>query len=101
MSEGLRKLQCRSLIFVGDGSPFHIDALYMTSKLDRRYCALVEVRISVFSICIACNFMVPKVLIGEITIGSGLRIDGDGRAASRHVDTVGVFPNGLWALQAF
>lgn len=43
ISEGLRKLQCRSLIFVGDSSPFHSEALYMTSKLDRRYSALVEV----------------------------------------------------------
>lgn len=46
ITDGLRKLQCRSLIFVGDSSPFHAEALYMTSKLDRRYSALVEV----------CNF---------------------------------------------
>jgi len=43
ISEGLRKLQCRSLIFVGDMSPFHSEALHMTSKLDRRFSALVEV----------------------------------------------------------
>lgn len=43
ISDGLRKLQCRSLIFVGDSSPLHSEALYMTSKLDRRYSALVEV----------------------------------------------------------
>ncbi|KAL5558765.1 hypothetical protein UlMin_034976 [Ulmus minor] len=52
ISESLRKLQCRSLIFVGDSSPFHSDALYMTSKLDRRYSALVEVQ--------ACGSMVTE-----------------------------------------
>ena len=44
ISEGLRKLHCRSLIFVGDMSPFHSEALHITSKLDRRFSALVEVR---------------------------------------------------------
>ncbi|TYI22459.1 hypothetical protein ES332_A06G104700v1 [Gossypium tomentosum] len=42
LSEGLRKLHCRSLIFVGENSPFHSEALHMTSKLDRRYSDLVE-----------------------------------------------------------
>ncbi|CAI9773138.1 unnamed protein product [Fraxinus pennsylvanica] len=44
ISEGLRRLQCRSLIFVGENSPFHFEALHMTSKLDRRLSALVEVQ---------------------------------------------------------
>ncbi|KAK9273304.1 hypothetical protein L1049_018111 [Liquidambar formosana] len=44
ITEGLKKLQCRSLIFVGENSPFHAEALHMTSKLDRRYSALVEVQ---------------------------------------------------------
>lgn len=44
ITDGLRKLQCRSLIFVGENSPFHSEALYMTSKLDRRFSALVEVQ---------------------------------------------------------
>ncbi|RYR06035.1 hypothetical protein Ahy_B06g085838 isoform B [Arachis hypogaea] len=44
LSEGLRKLNCRSLIFVGDMSPFHSEALHITSKLDRRFSALVEVQ---------------------------------------------------------
>ncbi|XP_004291029.1 PREDICTED: pollen-specific protein SF21-like [Fragaria vesca subsp. vesca] len=52
ISDGLRKLQCRSLIFVGENSPFHSEALYMTSKLDRRYSALVEVQ--------ACGSMVTE-----------------------------------------
>ncbi|KAK1265531.1 Pollen-specific protein SF21 [Acorus gramineus] len=43
LSEGLKKLQCRTLIFVGENSPFHTEALHMTSKLDRRYSALVEI----------------------------------------------------------
>ncbi|BAT77972.1 hypothetical protein VIGAN_02059000 [Vigna angularis var. angularis] len=52
ISEGLRKLHCRSLIFVGDMSPFHSEALHMTSKLDRRFSALVEVQ--------ACGSMVTE-----------------------------------------
>ncbi|KAE8676027.1 putative hydrogen-transporting ATP synthase, rotational mechanism [Hibiscus syriacus] len=52
LSEGLRKLHCRSLIFVGENSPFHSEALHMTSKLDRRYSALVEVQ--------ACGSMVTE-----------------------------------------
>ncbi|GLT97285.1 hypothetical protein SLE2022_148580 [Rubroshorea leprosula] len=52
LTEGLRSLNCRSLIFVGENSPFHSEALYMTSKLDRRYSALVEVQ--------ACGSMVTE-----------------------------------------
>ncbi|KAH9761539.1 protein NDL2 [Citrus sinensis] len=52
ISEGLRKLQCRSLIFVGESSPFHSEAVHMTSKIDRRYSALVEVQ--------ACGSMVTE-----------------------------------------
>ncbi|KAJ8644943.1 hypothetical protein MRB53_006691 [Persea americana] len=44
ITSGLRKLQCRTLIFVGEDSPFYSEALHMTSKLDRRYSALVEVQ---------------------------------------------------------
>lgn len=44
ITAGLRKLKCRTLIFVGDNSPFHLEALHMIAKLDRRYSALVEVR---------------------------------------------------------
>ncbi|KAL1557318.1 Protein ndl2, variant 2 [Salvia divinorum] len=44
ITQGLRKLQCRSLIFVGENSPFHHEALHMISKLDRRFSALVEVQ---------------------------------------------------------
>ncbi|KAJ0673467.1 putative alpha/Beta hydrolase [Helianthus annuus] len=45
ITEGLKKLKCRTLIFVGDSSPFHSEALHMTGKLDRRYSALVEVQV--------------------------------------------------------
>lgn len=44
ITERLKKLQCRTLVFVGENSPFHSEALHMTSKLDRRYSALVEVQ---------------------------------------------------------
>ncbi|WOL08186.1 pollen-specific protein SF21-like [Canna indica] len=44
LTETLKKLKCRTLIFVGEDSPFHLEALYMMTKLDRRYSALVEVQ---------------------------------------------------------
>ncbi|XP_073034375.1 protein NDL1-like [Primulina eburnea] len=52
LTDGLKTLKCRTLIFVGDNSPFHTDSLYMTTKLDRRYSALVEVQ--------ACGSMVTE-----------------------------------------
>ncbi|XP_057799774.1 protein NDL2-like isoform X1 [Salvia miltiorrhiza] len=52
ISNSLRKLQCRTLIFVGENSHFHYEALHMTSKLDRRFSALVEVQ--------ACGSMVTE-----------------------------------------
>ncbi|KAJ8448849.1 hypothetical protein Cgig2_011470 [Carnegiea gigantea] len=44
ISEGLKKLRCRSLIFVGEDSCFHSEAVHMATKLDRRFSALVEVQ---------------------------------------------------------
>lgn len=44
ISEGLKKLQCRSLIFIGEDSSFHSEAVPMATKLDRRFSALVEVQ---------------------------------------------------------
>ncbi|KAF6145344.1 hypothetical protein GIB67_016805 [Kingdonia uniflora] len=44
LSEGLKKLQCRTLVFVGENSPFHSEAMHMITKLDRKYSALVEVQ---------------------------------------------------------
>ncbi|XP_052181338.1 protein NDL1-like [Diospyros lotus] len=52
ITDGLRGLKCRTLIFVGENSPFHSEAVHMTSKLDRRYSALVEVQ--------ACGSMVTE-----------------------------------------
>ena len=66
ISESLRKLQCRSLIFVGDSSPFHSDALYMTSKLDRRYSALVEVCPSSVLVVTICEVYGRKAYLLEI-----------------------------------
>ncbi|PUZ60268.1 hypothetical protein GQ55_4G110200 [Panicum hallii var. hallii] len=44
LTENLNQLQCRTLIFVGENSQFHAEAVYMTAKLDSRYSALVEVQ---------------------------------------------------------
>ncbi|KAK9052823.1 hypothetical protein SSX86_029453 [Deinandra increscens subsp. villosa] len=43
ITDGLKRLQCRTLLFVGENSAFHLESLHMTSKLDRRFSALVEV----------------------------------------------------------
>ncbi|GAB2268332.1 NuDeL-like protein [Dionaea muscipula] len=52
ISDGLKRLRCRTLVFVGDESPFHEEALHMMSKLDTRCSALVEVQ--------ACGSMVTE-----------------------------------------
>lgn len=44
LTEGFKKLQCKTLIFVGESSPFHAEALHMSAKLDKKSCALVEVQ---------------------------------------------------------
>ncbi|MFS8024559.1 putative alpha/Beta hydrolase [Helianthus anomalus] len=45
ITEGLKKLKCRTLVFVGDISPFHSEAPHMIGNLDRRYSALVETKL--------------------------------------------------------
>ncbi|KAG9152698.1 hypothetical protein Leryth_022534, partial [Lithospermum erythrorhizon] len=42
ISQGLKTLKCRTLIFIGNNSPFHLEALHMIAKLDKRYSVLVE-----------------------------------------------------------
>ncbi|KAI3713748.1 hypothetical protein L1987_72334 [Smallanthus sonchifolius] len=43
ITDELKRLQCRTLIFVGENSAFHLESLHMTSKLDMRFSALIEV----------------------------------------------------------
>ncbi|GAU21446.1 hypothetical protein TSUD_32770 [Trifolium subterraneum] len=43
LSEGLKNLQCKTLIFAGESSPFHAESIYMSKKMDSKICALVEV----------------------------------------------------------
>ncbi|XP_066335594.1 protein NDL2-like [Miscanthus floridulus] len=50
LTESLKKLQCRTLIFVGENTQFHANAVHMTTKLDRRYCPLVEIVMRVYLI---------------------------------------------------
>lgn len=102
----------------------------MTSKLDRRFSALVEVcgakyvqeysEIVVF--CIISNYSahitgyssdliqdiyeIEQVYMGVhikgcvVCVGPGLWINGDRGAATCHVDTHGVFFDGVWVVQA-
>lgn len=43
ISEYLKKLKCRTLILVGDQSPFHREAVHISHAMNRRYNALIEV----------------------------------------------------------
>lgn len=43
LTEGLKNLQCKTLIFAGESSPFHAESVYMSTKMDKKICALVEV----------------------------------------------------------
>ncbi|XP_074573876.1 protein NDL1-like [Curcuma longa] len=60
ITNGLQQLICRTLVFVGENSPFHCDALHMMSKLDSRLSALVEVQ--------ACGSMVTEEQPDAMTI---------------------------------
>ncbi|KAH7571931.1 hypothetical protein ACOSP7_014836 [Xanthoceras sorbifolium] len=44
LTEGLKKLQCKTLIFVGESSPFRLESLYMNATMGKKSCALVEVQ---------------------------------------------------------
>ncbi|GMP40851.1 hypothetical protein CsSME_00011146 [Camellia sinensis var. sinensis] len=44
LTEGLKKLPCKTLIFVGDCSPFHTESVYMNAMMEKKICALVEVQ---------------------------------------------------------
>ncbi|KAH1229774.1 Protein NDL2 [Glycine max] len=44
LTEGLKDLQCRTLIFAGESSPFHAESVYMSTKMNHKICALVEVQ---------------------------------------------------------
>lgn len=43
LTEHLKNLKCRTLILVGDQSPFHHEALHISDAMNRRYNALIEV----------------------------------------------------------
>ncbi|XP_024363332.1 protein NDL2 [Physcomitrium patens] len=44
ITENLRKLKCRTLVIVGENSPFHSEALHMSTVMRPRYQALIEVQ---------------------------------------------------------
>ncbi|KAM7508498.1 hypothetical protein LguiA_018951 [Lonicera macranthoides] len=44
LTDGLRKLKCKTLIFVGDCSPFNAESIYMSAVMDKNVSALVEVQ---------------------------------------------------------
>lgn len=41
------KLKCRTLIIVGENSPFHCESVHMSTVMSRRYQALIEVNLSI------------------------------------------------------
>ncbi|KAG0554805.1 hypothetical protein M758_12G123400 [Ceratodon purpureus] len=44
ITESLAKLKCRTLVIVGENSPFHCEAVHMTNVMSRRYQVLIEVQ---------------------------------------------------------
>ncbi|XP_024361853.1 protein NDL3 isoform X2 [Physcomitrium patens] len=44
ITESMRKLKCRTLVIVGENSPFHCEAVHMSTAMSRRYQALIEVQ---------------------------------------------------------
>ncbi|KAK1306477.1 Pollen-specific protein SF21 [Acorus calamus] len=62
LTERLKNLQCKALIFVGENSPFHSEAIHMSAKMDKRTNALVEVQ--------ACGSLVteeqPQAMVNSI-----------------------------------
>ncbi|XP_057962801.1 protein NDL2-like isoform X1 [Malania oleifera] len=56
LTEGLKRLRCKTLIFVGENSPFRAESVYMSAKMDRKSTALVEVRCNLlFSFFNSCD----------------------------------------------
>ncbi|XP_043690882.1 protein NDL2-like isoform X2 [Telopea speciosissima] len=43
LTDGLKKLKCKTLIFVGEDSVFHSEALHMSTNMDKRSNAFIEV----------------------------------------------------------
>ena len=88
-------------------SPFHVEALHMTSKLDRQLSALVEVcKIIQVHINLLQNVCINNkkdldliaIVVGGST-GSSVWINGNRGATSCHVNTDGVFSHGIWLVQ--
>lgn len=44
LTDRLKKLDCRTLIFTGEHSPFYKEAVHVSKEMDRRFTALVEVQ---------------------------------------------------------
>ncbi|XWS58317.1 hypothetical protein CRYUN_Cryun08bG0023600 [Craigia yunnanensis] len=44
LTDDLKKLQCKTLIFVGESSPFHTESVHMSTKIGQKNCTLVEVK---------------------------------------------------------
>ncbi|XP_054822529.1 protein NDL1-like isoform X5 [Prosopis cineraria] len=44
LTESLKNLRCKTLIFAGASSPFHAESVHMSAKMDKKTCALVEVK---------------------------------------------------------
>ena len=67
LTENLKQLQCRTLIFVGENSQFHAEAVHMTAKLDRRYSALVEVSICTqIFLPLILGFYIPSLVFLQV-----------------------------------
>ena len=109
LTEQLKLLQCRTLIFVGENSQFHTEAVHMTSKLDRRYCALVEVTNNHLHVCLYLKrsltskyYLFLNTKSGNLACiaGPSMRITRNRGATTRNACTNGVLLHGIWPVQA-
>ncbi|KAG0554806.1 hypothetical protein KC19_12G120600 [Ceratodon purpureus] len=67
ITESLAKLKCRTLVIVGENSPFHCEAVHMTNVMSRRYQVLIEVtllndRTSFQIICFLLNHLLNRLV---------------------------------------
>jgi len=71
LTEHLKNLKCRTLILVGDQSPFHHEALHISDAMNRRYNALIEVccRVALCFMAMAhLLFVNGSVKLGFLTV---------------------------------
>jgi hypothetical protein len=63
LTKHLKKLQCRTLIFVSENSQLNSETVHLTLKLDMRYCALVEVTNNHLRVYLYASFLLQLLCL--------------------------------------